>query len=97
MSHNNKTLFRITAAPTVLSTIGAGLTENFLITALRRNISPGKALKEAVEEYVNNHSCIKSGMESAPQAPCEREGLADDSRHSQDTRAHAPAPAPSCL
>ena len=71
MSHNNKTRFTITAAPTIVRNIGAGLTENFLITAMRRNVSPGAALQEAVEDYVNKYSCI--GARLAPQTPCERE------------------------
>lgn len=71
MSHHNKTKFTITASPTIGATIGTGLTEDFIITAMRRNLSLGGALKEAVFEYVERYRALprRPGAESSAEQP----------------------------
>ena len=82
MSH--KTKFTITATPTICATVGTGLMEDFVITALRRNLSLGRALREAVFEYVEKYRALPRcpDAESSAEQP---DGHADGkSRDNQD-------------
>ena len=95
MSHNNKTKFTITAAPTIGASIGTGLTEDFKITAMRRNLSLCGALKEAVFEYVEKYRALPrrpDAESSAEQLDGDADGQSRDGQDGEKDGEIAPTP-----